>query len=372
MTIYRQARPEERNEYVDLANHTFGFDIEELLPKVYYKGDHSDRITKVAETESGKLVAENAVLPQTVHASGKTLLANFLGIMVVDPKYRGEGHMKELMKLQLEEMSGQYHISILGGQRQRYEYFGYTSGGVQYRYHINISNIRHALKDTDSNEILFSPFFEIAGWEKLLPRIFASREVYVERNPDTLQSLFTSYHQHPWGIQKNGTLIGYLISSEDHSTVSELALLSPQDTKKVIKAYFHQFHLKSSSFLFPEYEVAICKEVSDFAEYYQIQPSNMYNIFDFATVLDMFLTVKSRTCGLSDGFFSAVMDHQPITITVCQNHVRVESHAAKDAVHLSKMDAQKLLLTPYGRYMELSVPLDWFPLPLFWYTVDCF
>mgnify|MGYP000662379571 CR=1 FL=1 len=104
----------------------------------------------------------------------------------------------------------------------------------------------------------------------------------------------------------------------------------------MIKAYFHQFHLKSSSFLFPEYEVAICKEVSDFAEYYQIQPSNMYNIFDFATVLDMFLTVKSRTCGLSDGFFSAVMDHQPITITVCQNHVRVESHAAKDAVHLSK------------------------------------
>ena len=112
--------------------------------------------------------------------------------------------------------------------------------------------------------------------------------------------------------------------------------------------------------------MALCKEVSDFAEYYQIQPSNMYNIFDFAAVLDMFLTVKSRTCGLSDGFFSAVMDHQPITITVCQNHVRVESHAAKDAVHLSKMDAQKLLLTPYGRYMELSVPLDWFPLPLFW------
>ncbi len=169
MTIYRQARPEERNEYVDLANHTFGFDIEELLPKVYYKGDHSDRITKVAETESGKLVAENAVLPQTVHASGKTLLANFLGIMVVDPKYRGEGHMKELMKLQLEEMSGQYHISILGGQRQRYEYFGYTSGGVQYRYHINISNIRHALKDTDSNEILFLHSLKLPDGRNFFP-----------------------------------------------------------------------------------------------------------------------------------------------------------------------------------------------------------
>ena len=104
--------------------------------------------------------------------------------------------------------------------------------------------------------------------------------------------------------------------------------------------------------------MAICKEFSDFAEYYQIQPSNMYNIFDFAAVLDMFLTVKSRTCGLSDGIFSAVMDHQPITITVCQNHVRVESHAAKDAVHLSKMDAQKLLLTPYWALYG-SFPFRW-------------
>ncbi|MFR7444202.1 MAG: hypothetical protein ACLUUO_12795 [Sellimonas intestinalis] len=106
MTIYRQAhlagRAEVRYKLTLQIIHS-GFDIEELLPKVYYKGDHSDRITKVAETESGKLVAENAVLPQTVHASGKTLLANFLGIMVVDPKYHcGEGHMKELMKLQLE------------------------------------------------------------------------------------------------------------------------------------------------------------------------------------------------------------------------------------------------------------------------------
>lgn len=180
MTIYRQARPEERNEYVDLANHTFGFDIEELLPKVYYKGDHSDRITKVAETESGKLVAENAVLPQTVHASGKTLLANFLGIMVVDPKYRGEGHMKELMKLQLEEMSGQYHISILGGQRQRYEYFGYTSGGVSAPIQRETKMFLGA--DNEETAKLTVPMYDFGDW--------ASRmKAYRKKNHITQQEL---------------------------------------------------------------------------------------------------------------------------------------------------------------------------------------
>ena len=32
--------------------------------------------------------------------------------------------------------------------------------------------------------------------------------------------------------------------------------------------------------------------------------------------------------------------------------------------------AQELLLGHTGRYMDIDVPGDWFPLPLFWYRVD--
>ena len=66
------------------------------------------------------------------------------------------------------------------------------------------------------------------------------------------------------------------------------------------------------------------------------------------------------------------MDGQPVTITVDENGVKTEKTATKDAVVLSKMDAQKLLLTPSGRFLNLDIPNDWFPLPLFWYYVDCF
>ena len=44
--------------------------------------------------------------------------------------------------------------------------------------------------------------------------------------------------------------------------------------------------------------------------------------------------------------------------------------ADEDAVVLDKLKAQELLLTHAGRYMDIDVPGDWFPLPLFWYRVD--
>lgn len=372
MTTYRQARPDERNEYIDLANYTFGFDIEALLPKVYDSGFDSAAITKVAETDGGKLVAEAAVLPQTVHAGGMELRTNFLGIMVVHPRFRGEGHMKAIINAWLKEMPGKYHMSVLDGKRQRYEYFGYTSGGLQCEYKVTKDNIRHALKPEDISGIRFRPLQEVDEWNAFLLRLLTSREVYVERDPERMSQILSCYKQHALGMLKDGTLTGYLLTDQDRTHVSEVCLVDPTDAGKMIKAYFSSFDLQTATFTLPVYEKSLNRELSEFAEWYQLSPANMYNIFDFAAVLEAFLTVKYHTYGLTEGSFSAVMDSQPVTIKVSESGVLVEKKASEHAVILDKMDAQKLILTPYGHYMDLNVPKDWFPLPLFWHTVDCF
>jgi hypothetical protein len=66
------------------------------------------------------------------------------------------------------------------------------------------------------------------------------------------------------------------------------------------------------------------------------------------------------------------MDGQPVTARVNANSVTVERSAKPDAVVLSKQQAQTLLLTQHGRYMDASAPAGWFPLPIFWYKVDKF
>ena len=102
MTTYRQARPDERNEYIDLANYTFGFDIEALLPKVYDSGFDSAAITKVAETDGENLLRKQPFCPDC--SCRRYLRVNFLGIMVVHPRFRGEGHMKAIINAWLKEM----------------------------------------------------------------------------------------------------------------------------------------------------------------------------------------------------------------------------------------------------------------------------
>ena len=52
--------------------------------------------------------------------------------------------------------------------------------------------------------------------------------------------------------------------------------------------------------------------------------------------------------------------------------VTVERAAKPGAAVLDKQQAQTLLLTPLGRYMDVPAPAGWFPLPVFWYTADMF
>lgn len=53
----------------------------------------------------------------------------YLGIISVHPRARGEGHMKILTNICLEEASEAYDMIVLCGQRQRYEYLALHLAG---------------------------------------------------------------------------------------------------------------------------------------------------------------------------------------------------------------------------------------------------
>lgn len=372
MVIYRQAKKDEYKGIVSLADKVFKNDFEKLLPKTFFPENNIHEITKVAENDNGELIAEVCVLPQQLTVFGKKLTTNYLGTVSVDEKHRGEGHMIKLMNICLDEMKGKYDLSVLGGRRQRYEYFGYTYGGEQWEYVVNIHNINHALKDIDASQISFAPLSSVVGATEFAAEFNKNRNTNIYRDSELTEKILSSYHNTPTAILENDTIIGYLLTYDCNLKISELALTDYKNTKRVIKAFFSHFQVPKTEIILPRYETQLHKELSDFAEMYRMIPCCSFNILDFANVTEAYLTLKNDTEGLTPGRFSAIMDNQPLTITVDSTGVKVERTASNDAVVLNKMEAQKLLLTPSGKYLDIDVPKDWFPLPLFWYYVDCF
>ena len=280
--------------------------------------------------------------------------------------------MKALMHDWIEEMRQTCDLSVLGGQRQRYEYFGYTKGGVQWRYSVNTANVRHALGNVDASAFSFCPLAEAQGGTELAWRLNEERPMHLVRTPELLDDALHTFGAKPLAVLKNGKAVGYLDVSGDGRELLEAAFSDWEDFEPALKAYFAFSGVDEISVPAPASETELNRRLSAFAEYFRAEPSEMFRIFNFANVLEAYLTLKHQTEGLVPGVFSAVLDSQPVTARVDQNGVSVERTALPGAPELSLSMAQQLLLTPHGRFLPVSVPVNWFPLPLFWYIADNF
>ncbi|MGN7761373.1 GNAT family N-acetyltransferase [Paenibacillus sp. 22594] len=372
MIKYRTATPDEREECIDLANYVFHLDFEALMPKAYDKNVDSSAMHKVAVDEKGRLRAQVAVFPEPLTVCEYTLRTGYLGTVSVHPRARGEGHMKALMEMWLEELRNTCDMVVLYGQRQRYEYFGFTLGGVKFKYLVGEANVRHGLRHVNDTGISFSPLFEIEGAEAFAHSINTSRLAYIERNSQQLPLIFNSLHQKALGVLDKGKLIGYLIVNEAGDEISEFAMANADDIARTIKAYMGYSRAERITIYTPEYDISLNKVLGSMADDYVIETSDMYHILDFANVLKAYLTLKFKTTGIVQGEFSAVMDGQPVTARVDAGGVTVERSAKPGAIVLNKQQAQALLLTQHSRYMSVEVPTGWFPLPIFWYKIDKF
>nr|WP_170312292.1 GNAT family N-acetyltransferase [Paenibacillus sacheonensis] len=369
---YRKARPDEREAYIDLANYAFKIDFESIIPKAYGKDIDSSSIHMVAADEQGRLRALVAVYPEPMNVGGIPLRAGYLGIVSVHPRARGEGHMKVLMNKWLEEAPQSYDMLVLYGQRQRYEYFDFTLGGVRMKYSVGKDNARHALKHENEQGLSIRPLFEIDGAAAFARKLNEARPAHVQREEGQMALILSGLEQRPLGVLDGDRLIGYVVASKTGKEINELAMANTEDIPRAIKAYLAHSGEDWISILAPEYETELNACLSRFAENYTIETSDMYHIIDFARVLEAYLTLKHRTQGLAPGEFSAVLDGQPVTARVDETGVTVERSAKPGAPELDKQQAQTLLLTPHGRYAAARVPAGWFPLPIFWYTADKF
>ncbi|MBR5705384.1 MAG: GNAT family N-acetyltransferase, partial [Deltaproteobacteria bacterium] len=163
MTDYRFARPGEEDEILDLINAVFSqkarpHDFAVLLPKVYAHPGFS-RLHAVAEVD-GRIRGTVAMLPVDIKMGreAETLRGGYIGSVAVHPRYQKQGHMRALMEMQAQRARQMgLDFMALGGQRQRYNYYGFEKAGLALTFFVTSANVRHALKDVIPAEIVPIP-----------------------------------------------------------------------------------------------------------------------------------------------------------------------------------------------------------------------
>ncbi len=384
---YEMAVPADYDEIIDFANFVFSYahephEFKTLIPKAYGP-DRTMWPTHFLARENGRIRGLVGLEQYSLRVLGEELKYGFIGTVSVHQYSRGKGHMKKCMA-----MSTQYarehgiDIMMLGGQRQRYEYYGYEPGAVAYSFEITRTNCRHALSAVNTDGVSFKPFADVRDRMKEIFDIYESGPVFGARSLDNFEQICMTWRNRPYAVLSGQYIIGYIVASSDGSDISELRLKDSADFDVVIKAYLAAFDRKSVSVRIPPHRPADVRAASLICEDANVSPSEMIMILNYERVVKTYLRLKQHIEGnLPDGHvalgISGLSGEGISTLTISVQGGEIDCRFTDDTpdIVLSPLAVQNLMLSPVT-YVDMSQLPDcarrYFPLPIYMESADCF
>ena len=368
MTEYRLAMPQEEDDILDLANLTFSLvrqpcDFKALVPKVYSRPGFSRY--HVVAVRDGRLRALIGLLPLTLRLdAGSALKLGFVGTVSVHPYARGEGHMKALMQMTRDSALAQgMDMMVLGGQRQRYNYFDFESAGSVITYTLSAVNLRHVLKDQDTGMYSFLPFGEL-DHETLsaLWRMQAKQALTGERPMADFAMFMRTWQGKAFAVKQGGTLLGYLYTAREG--LFEWELQPVECLLPVLKAFISQEQLREIQIRLPLHRKDEMHAISQAAEGYEISDSCMVSVLDWRSVLQKLLDFKANLLPLEDGeAVLEVIGAGKLLIQMRQGRPKVTVTNREPSLSLDHNAAVLLLFSLQSRLLDSSkLWRNWLPL----------
>lgn len=371
---YTIARREDQAALIDFANYVFSHnnrphDFKRLLPKVY--GDHvvsTDLATHYIARDEGGIRAMVAMLPLTMRVLGSPLHLGFIGSVCVHPYARGQGHMKRLMDDMLSDTRQRgLDMLVLGGQRQRYGYFGFERAGIALSCTVTETNLRHVLGKADVSDISFSALTPEKPDElAFVHRLCSTQSVHIERLQSRLPDILHSWQSDCFLIRRGGEMIGY-VSGE----ILEIGLTDESLLPLVLRALFAFRGIDRVELSIAPYETERIRVLRPLWEICTLRSLEMVNVLNWQSVLSALLRLKASCTPLEDGRAALQIDGSSYLLQVRDGQPSVSPFDGPADLSLGHLEAEQLL---FG--LESTVcahPLyNWLPLPFFMSPVDNF
>ncbi|HCL02694.1 MAG TPA: hypothetical protein DHW61_09840 [Lachnoclostridium phytofermentans] len=374
-------------KFIEFGNEVFGDEVlpggfECLLPKLKKDTDLPKHFRVIEE--EGELKAMLLSLPLTLKVYDQMLSIRYIGLVAVHESSRGRGYMTSLMEQAIKEMKEEKTmLSILGGQRQRYEYFGYEPAGLEFHCVVNKANLKHNMlsKPMDSG-ITIDLLRKDSAEAKQAYSLFTSIPIRALRREDSFYEILQSWRCIPYVIYKDGAFKGYLSISIEGNTGRIRELYRKDDSVSITDICFlcmESCKVEKLEFALPLPEIKKDKELQNLCEIYEIACNHSFCVFDFEAVIKAYLPFLSQTNKVLEGEAKFYIEDELYTISVsevCQEVRRESVHKdtkLKNVPSYTYNEAVKLLFSPLSslqRDENTEELRKWFPLPLYLSILD--
>ena len=375
---YGRGKDEDNKKLIAFLDEVFftddpeGRDFFNLLPKCYKDQYRPAYNNFVVQDENGEFRSAIGSFYNDMTIGDEQIKACCIGNVAVGKNYRSMGYMIELMELSVEDMGKNgVDVAYLGGQRQRYGYFGFESSGTVYRFNFSRSAYRHALKampcGLEIEELRADDAESIENIDKLYRRL----PVRSNRSLDNYYDILHSWRDRPYILKKDGEFVGYFILDYHKGCVCECDVTDKKYYPNLAAAVLEKTEEYSVSFVAAPFEKDKLEFLTEVSDGFDINGCEMILVYNFEKVISAYLGAKAKYAKLCDGVLTVLIHgkygDENLRIEVFDNKVKVEKFDGKADYELSHHAATRAFFSNLSADRE-AFPANvqqWLPLHVF-------
>lgn len=373
--------PSMQDDYMDFINYVFGFngngsDFYKLLPKLY-KPCYDPCGNSYVVVDEGRIKAAVGAFAIGVRVCDETLRCHGIGNVAVHPFARSRGYMRRLMNDALDDMVKEgVDLAVLGGRRQRYNYFSFEKGGSSYTFSLNADNMRHCFGAD------FAPRLEVKRITSpkdptlmQISELFGRKAFHALRDERDLYDILVSWRASVYAAFDGERFVGYATVRD--KKVTESAVCREEDYAQFAAALYRAIANNGVlEFVLPEFERAYIGTLCGISEGWSVTSNELYSVLDYERVCRAFMKLKATYTDLPDGELVLEIDgragKERLLFSVGDGVPSVTATDREPLLRLSHLSAERLLFSSVDPARDGLPPFAriWLPLPIWMYSAD--
>lgn len=349
-------------------------DFATLLPSIYQPSDELMSCNHALRVD-GRIRAIVGLFPIDWQVGGRLLKVGGIGGVSTHPGDRGKGYMGVLMRHCVERMKAEgFHLSWLGGQRQRYGYFGYEKCGQTVSVDLGPANLRHACPAPA--ELRFEALEPgHSGRLEQAWRMHQAQRVHCRRRKPWFHRYLRAWYNRPHAaLDASGEMAGYLVATPDGGQVVELVGRDEETALAMAPAWVQARHAGSVRFSLPPEQRGLVRRLAAVGESVSVASSGNWQVFDWAATVEALMGVcDSLPEGEAD---VGIEGYGTLRMRVRDGRPECRREDASDGDNWDPATAMRALFGPLAADLVTAVPpalgalQGWCPLPLGWLRPD--